>query len=70
MKVQHRNTDIDQLQNYTVRIKTEVSVGTEVIVTESGLILTCYHVIGDVKNTSTIFEDIEIYLPEADNTLP
>jgi hypothetical protein len=54
------------LNKYTVRVKTEVSIGTGIIVTDTGLILTCYHVVGDVKNA--FFEDIEIYFPEAEKT--
>jgi S1-C subfamily serine protease len=46
---------INDLNKYTVAIKdreTGETHGTGVIVTDDGLILTCYHVIGDVENTS------------------
>jgi CheY-like chemotaxis protein len=51
---------INDLEKYTVGIRTDRSIGTGIIVTDDGLILTCYHVIGDVENNS-FYEDIEVH---------
>jgi hypothetical protein len=64
---------IDDLNKYTVAIKdteTGETHGTGVIITDDGLILTCYHVIGDNKNERFYYKDtIGIYFPEAGVTI-
>jgi S1-C subfamily serine protease len=53
------------LQKCTVAIRryTDAKVlGTGLIVASDGLILTCYHVVGDIKNR-TIDEIVDIYFP-------
>ena len=61
---------------------TDSRVGTGIIVTpissqvpmtavgnkENGLILTCYHVIGDV-NSETLYDELKVYFPETKTTL-
>jgi uncharacterized protein YjbI with pentapeptide repeats len=63
---------IDDLNKYTVAIKdgeTGETHGTGVIVTDDGLILTCYHVLGDNENGRFYYKDsIDVYFPEADVT--
>jgi hypothetical protein len=44
------------------------TIGTGVIVTEDGLILTCYHVIGDVRNRKPYYNIVDVYFTEADAT--
>jgi serine protease Do len=68
----HRQSLIDDLNKYTVAIKdtaTGETHGTGVSVTDDGLILTCYHVIGDNKNEALYYkESIGIYFPGANVT--
>jgi S1-C subfamily serine protease len=44
------------------------TIGTGVIVTEDGLILTCYHVIGDIRNGKPYFKIVDVYFTEDDVT--
>jgi hypothetical protein len=39
-------------------------LGTGVIVTDDGLILTCFHVVGDIKNKTIRHSFIDVYFPE------
>jgi hypothetical protein len=41
-----------------------LDLGTGVIVTDNGLILTCYHVVGNIK-TKTLDKAVDIYFPSA-----
>ena len=53
--MQLRQALIDDLNKYTVAIQDREkgeTHGTGVIVTDDGLILTCYHVIGDNENST------------------
>jgi Trypsin-like peptidase domain len=65
---------INDLEQYTVAIKdreTGETHGTGVIVTDDGLILTCYHVIGDNESKTLYYKDaIDIYFPSANITKP
>jgi hypothetical protein len=62
--MQNLQAAINELDKYTVNIKTDRSIGTGLIVTNDGLILTCYHVIGDPENNSSLFHDIEVYFSD------
>jgi tetratricopeptide (TPR) repeat protein len=42
-------------------------LGTGVIVTDDGLILTCYHVIGNLKSGTIDFKNVDIYFPSVPN---
>jgi uncharacterized protein YjbI with pentapeptide repeats len=55
------------MSNYTVAIQKSGSnfvYGTGIIVTSDGMILTCYHVVGDIK-TKTLYKLVDIYFPES-----
>ena len=81
--MQNLQQDVNaDLNKYTVKIMTDSRVGTGIIVTpissqvpmtavgnkENGLILTCYHVIGDV-NSETLYDELKVYFPETKTTL-
>jgi S1-C subfamily serine protease len=53
-------TAIKDLPNCTVRIRTGEMTGSGVIVTDDGLILTCFHIIKNVKSENA---KIEVYFP-------
>ena len=59
---------IEDLSKCTVAIQEAGSsgkvLGTGVIVTDDGLILTCFHVVGDVKNKIIKHNSIDVYFPE------
>jgi Trypsin-like peptidase domain len=60
--------NLQDLQKCTVSIQRSSDskvLGTGVIVTDHGLILTCYHVIGNLKNETIDFKDVDIYFPSA-----
>jgi conflict system STAND superfamily ATPase/trypsin-like peptidase len=60
---------LDHLNRYTVAIQKAGSdsvLGTGVIVTDDGLILTCYHVAGNIK-TKTLDKTVDVYFPAIDN---
>src|SRR5919202_3847994 len=44
------------------------TIGTGVIVTEDGLILTCYHVIGDIRTGKPYYKTVDVYFTEANVT--
>lgn len=44
------------------------TVGTGVIVTDDGLILTCYHVIGDIRTKTPYYKTVDIHFHEANIT--
>src|SRR5215213_9162097 len=59
---------LDQLNRCTVAIQKAGSdsvLGTGVIVTDDGLILTCYHVVGNIIKTKTLDKTVDIYFPSA-----
>jgi S1-C subfamily serine protease len=63
----------DDLRRYTVAIqKAGIGMhgtnGTGVIVNDDGLILTCYHVIGDNRTNSITDKVVDIYFPESKST--
>src|SRR5919112_4643747 len=41
------------------------TIGTGVIVTDDGLILTCYHVIGDIRNGTLYYKTVDVHFHEA-----
>jgi hypothetical protein len=58
--------NLQDLKKCTVAIREPKSnkvLGTGIIVTEDGLILTCYHVIGNLKSKTIDFTDVDIYFP-------
>ncbi|HSF50272.1 MAG TPA: serine protease, partial [Nitrososphaeraceae archaeon] len=46
-----------------------MNVGTGFIVTDDGIICTCYHVIGDLQEQE-LYKDIKIYFPNTKQTVP
>ncbi len=59
---------LQDLSKCTVAIQTSIGdkiLGSGVIVTDDGLILTCYHVIGYIYNKNIIYRDVHIYFPSA-----
>src|SRR6476469_9220029 len=77
---------IADLNNCTVKVITSRTVGTGIIVTpvskftkdtstltsekENGLILTCYHVIGNANSESeSLYDELKVYFPETKITL-
>src|SRR5688572_21236588 len=63
---------LDHLNRYTVAIRKAGSdniLGTGVIVTDDGLIVTCYHVVGNIK-TKTLDKTVDIYFPEIKSIKP
>ena len=57
---------LQELRKYTVAIQRSGDskvLGTGVIVTDDGLIITCYHVIGNLRNKTIDFKDVDIYFP-------
>jgi len=76
---------IADLNKYTVKVMTDRrTVGTGIIVTpissqapitaveneENGLILTCYHVIGDANSENeTLYDELKVYFPQTKTTL-
>src|SRR3954447_4319752 len=78
---------IADLHKYTVKVITDRTVGTDIIVTpiskyakdiststpefkENGLILTCYHIIGDANSESkSLYDELKVYFPETKITL-
>ena len=44
------------------------NIGTGFIVTDDGIICTCYHVIGDLQEQE-IYKDIKIYFPSTKQTV-
>jgi S1-C subfamily serine protease len=59
----HRSAQDYYLKKFTVAFRRDVE-GTGVIVTDDGLILTCYHIIGNLKNRTLYSKTVDIYLPE------
>jgi tetratricopeptide (TPR) repeat protein len=59
--MENLQVDINEISKFTVRIKTEDSVGTGVIVTGDGLILTCYHVIKNLDHKTPV----DVYFPSS-----
>jgi hypothetical protein len=67
--MQINEASIEQLNKYTVAIQKAGSdsvLGTGVIVTDDGLILTCYHVVGNIKS-KTLDKTVDIYFPAIPN---
>ena len=65
---QHHKDDQEILRKITVAIKqigTEKVLGTGVIVTDNGVIITCYHVISNPTNRTIIDKTVDIYFPKA-----
>jgi hypothetical protein len=66
--MQNYQTNIEDLGKCTVAIQKAGDngriLGTGVIVTDDGLILTCYHVIGEIKNKTIKHNSIDVYFPE------
>ena len=63
----------DFIKNYDksiVKITTHdgLNVGTGFIVTDEGIICTCYHVVGDL-NTKTFYDNIQVYFPNTKQTV-
>ena len=59
---------LDQLNRYTVAIQKAGSnsiLGTGVIVTDDGLIVTCYHVVGNIKTKTLDYKTVDIYFSSA-----
>jgi S1-C subfamily serine protease len=64
--MQSRQGDtLDDLTKCTVAIQEPGGriLGTGVIVADDGLIVTCYHVVGNLKNKTIDFKDVDIYFP-------
>jgi S1-C subfamily serine protease len=67
--MQNYQANIDDLSKCTVAIQKAGSnsiVGTGVIVTDDGLIITCYHVVGNIK-TKTLDKTVDVYFPVIPN---
>jgi len=85
--MQNLHDVIADLNKYTVKVITDRTVGTGIIVTPipkfakvtststfeskgNGLILTCYHVIGNANSESEyLYDDLRIYFPKSETTL-
>src|SRR5215475_6840724 len=64
--MQSNQDTIQDLRKCTVAIQRSSDskvLGTGVIVTDDGLIITCYHIIGNLKNKTIYFKDVDIYFP-------
>ena len=69
--MQNLQNVIADLNKYTVKVITDRTIGTGIIVTpiskdtstfefkENGLILTCYHVIDNLRNKTIDFKDLQ-----------
>ena len=66
--MQNYQSSIEDLSKCTVAIQEAGSsgkvLGTGVIVTDDGLLLTCYHVLGNIK-TKALDKTVDIYFPSA-----
>lgn len=45
-----------------------LNIGTGFIVTDDGVICTCYHVVGD-KDTKELYDNIQVYFPKTEQTV-
>src|SRR3954467_8333854 len=63
--------NLQDLKKCTVAIhepKSNKVLGTGVIVTDDGLIVTCYHVVGNIKTkTKTLDKTVDVYFPVIHN---
>jgi S1-C subfamily serine protease len=73
-EMQTHQATIDDLNRYTVAIQQTKEdggigriLGTGVIITYDGLILTCYHVIGNIMTKTLDYKTIDIYFPSNPN---
>ena len=58
------NGIFDDLVKYTVAIQRSEDgrvLGTGVIVTNDGLIVTCYHVIGNIRATTLDYKNVDVW---------
>src|SRR5919112_6487713 len=65
--MQTNQGNLRDLEKCTVGIRKSSGdniIGTGVIVTDDGLIVTCYHVVGNIK-TKTLDKTVDIYFPSA-----
>jgi hypothetical protein len=70
-----KDASINDLKKYTVAIKeiepnTENFLGTGFVITDDGLILTCYHVVGNTEEKRLYYEVVNAYFPEAKIAIP
>jgi S1-C subfamily serine protease len=66
--MQNHPANIEDLTKCTVAIRNSIGdhiLGTGVIVTDDGLIVTCYHVVGNIKTETIIDKTVGIYFPSA-----
>src|SRR5690348_11003754 len=74
MMEEQQSTSKEQLKKFTVAIcKPGYPIpagikGTGFIVNSEGLILTCFHVVGDRANNQFSYDNFDIYFPEANIT--
>jgi hypothetical protein len=54
-----------QLQFNRLKTEDNKTLGTGVIVTDDGLILTCYHVVGNIENGVLHADTMNVYFPES-----
>ena len=71
---EQRNNNKEQLKKFTVAICKPGSsvpqgiIGTGFLVNTNGLVLTCFHVIGDTKYNSYSYDQVDVYFPKANVT--
>lgn len=74
--MQNHEYAFDDLTKFTVAIQETKkedgigrALGTGIIVTNDGLILTCYHVVGNLNKKTIDFKNVDIYFPSVPNII-
>jgi S1-C subfamily serine protease len=72
--MQNHQDIIEDLNKCTVAIQESGGSakvpGTGVIITNDGVLLTCFHVVGDIKSKTIKHNSIDVYFPEFKITKP